>query len=236
VKRGVDISHWQDPARIDWPALADLCDFVVCRFTFGTKRDSRVEQHVELVRRHALSLGGYHFFRPHQPPQAQLEAFRATDDAVGYDSGDLIPWLDLERDPGAPPEWRDPSPKWGPNAHELCDSLCADYGECMPYINQSDFLALGSPGWLLDHPIAVASWTERPEPTTPQGAEWIMWQRRVAPLPPASTLPIDQDIAKHLIHVPHDGPLGMSRGEVRRVEGQIATTLQQSYESLKGKL
>jgi len=230
MKRGVDISKWQDPKRIDWGALSELCDFVVVRFTFGTARDSRVEQHVELVRRHALCLGAYLFHRPHQPAQAQLEAFAAVDESVGYDSGDLIPWLDLEHDPGAPPEWRDPSPKWDPNAHELCDSMAAQYGEVMPYINQSDFLALGSPAWILDHPLAVANWTERPEPRTPQGGTWVMWQRRVAPLPPASTLPIDQDIAKYLIHVPHPGPLGMTRGEVGRVEGQIASALQQTYE------
>lgn len=225
LRRGVDISKWQDPAKIDWHALSDLCDFVVCRFCYGVHRDSRVERHVELVRRHAMSLGGYLFYRPHQSPRAQFEAFCAVDEAVGYDSGDLVPWLDLERDPGAPPNQRDPSPDWSEPAHELCDSLVAKYSECLPYLNQADFLALGSPAWLLERPLAVAHWTERPWPTTPGGAEWLMWQRRVAPLPPASALPIDQDVAKRLIHVPYPGPLGLTRGEVERIQGITAKTI-----------
>lgn len=228
VWRGVDISAWQDPAGIDWVALSELCDFVCVRFTCGIRRDSRVEQHVELIRRHALCLDGYHFFRPHQPPAAQFEAFCAVDEAVGYEPGDLCPWLDIEHDPGAPPEWRDVSSAWSPAAYELCRLLVERYGECLPYLNQADFLALGSPEWVIQRPIAVANWTDRPQPTTPQGATWSMWQHAVRPLDGVSTRPIDQDIARRLIHVPHPGPLGLTRGELRKVMGDVALTASQS--------
>jgi len=230
VWRGVDISHWQDPSSIDWDALGEVCDFVCVRFTFGTRRDSRVERHVELVRRHALALDAYHFCRPHQDPRAQFDAFRAVDDAVGYEPGDLAPWLDIEHDPGAPDELRDVTPAWSAPALELCRMMVGHYGECLPYLNQSDFLALGSPDWVVQRPIAVAHWTSRPQPTTPQGASWAMWQHAVRPLEGVSSRPIDQDIARRLIHVPHQGLLGLTRGEIRQVLGDVALTAQQSLD------
>jgi len=232
VYRGIDISHWQDPDAIDWDALSEIVDFVVCRFTYGTRPDRRVAEHVERVRRHGLSLGAYHFFRPHLDPRAQLDAFRAVDDAVGYEPADLVPWLDIERDPGAPPPQRDVSPAWSDSAQTLCHGFVDAYGECMPYLNEADFLALGSPRWVLDRPLAVAHWTERPQPRTPGGVEAVIWQRRVAPLPPATSLPIDQNLARQLIHVPHPGPLGMTRGEVSRVMGLVALTLDQTIKGL----
>ena len=179
-----------------------------------------------------MSLGAYHFFRPHIDPRAQFDAFRAVDESVGYGPADLVPWLDIEHDPGAPEGMRNVKRSWSEPAHELAGMFSGEYGEVMPYLNESDFLALGAPAWIVARPLAIAHWTQRAEPWTPQGVEWVMWQKSVEPLPPATSLPIDQDLARELIHVPHPGPLGMTRGEVSRVLGLVALTVSQSLAGL----
>ena len=232
--RGIDISHWQVATRIDWAKLRETHQFVICRATYGTMRDREVVDHVRHIRREAFNIGLYHFFRAGQDVQAQFDVFRVVDEDCGYEAGDIVPALDAEDDPGAPVGQRTVRPEWSPLAEQLSGLFVAQYGNASNYITQRDWARLGRPEWVLDRPLWVAHWTSAAEPATPGDADWAIWQKRVGKLPGVYSGDLDQNVARELILVPHDGPLGMTRGEARRITGLAGLTAWQSYEdSLK---
>lgn len=112
---GIDLSHHQQPGRIDWKRLAIKCDeqgnigvgkrrnqkflhpvsFVYVRAVFGTKPDKTFKTHVANARRHGVSVGAYHFFSIYSDVDSQIETFKK---AYKREPGDLPPVLDLENE------------------------------------------------------------------------------------------------------------------------------------------
>jgi hypothetical protein len=174
---GIDVSSFQSPSVID--ACAGKVDFVICRAAYGTSQDKRVIDHAARVRTIGAKLGLYTFFRDFQPVADQWDALRRVADAIKYREGDIVPALDIERDP-FPAPGRDVSPAWSDAAEEFVGRAVAEYGEALVYITQSEFKQLGSPSWVLARPLWVAHFTSAPKAASPGGVEPTIWQHRVA--------------------------------------------------------
>ena len=203
--RGVDISKLEDPARIDWCALKEACEFVLCRATRGCDRDVRLERHSELVRRHGLCLSLYHSFQPHLSVQAQFNALVAADQAVGYQQGDLVPCLNLESGPDLPEKLRTVSPAWSEPARQLCALLVEAYGEAMPYLSPADFFALGSPVWIRSRPVAIAGLAPASGLRDPTSGEGSVGELEPASRVSPSSPPVDDpELAQCMVRVSHD--------------------------------
>jgi lysozyme len=180
---GIDVSHHQSPAAQPWEKYAAGASFCICRTTYGTMRDRQVGEHMRRARAVGLQVGVYHFYRPTQPVPDQLAAFRAAASAAKYSPGDIIPALDVERDP-LPKPGIDVGPKWQEGVLAMLEAMIADFGDAMVYITQREFGMLGKPAWLLERPIWVAHYTGAAKPATPGNKAPLIWQHRVGPFDP----------------------------------------------------
>jgi lysozyme len=181
---GLDVSHHQSPAAVPWDQVASFSKFVIVRLTYGTMRDRQCAEHIRRARAVGLLVGAYHFFRPDQGVQEQIDAFHAAADATGYgERGDIRPALDFEDDTTKRPI----VPSDAPNAERAAMGLFQHYG-VMPlvYITQRDWGRVGKPAWVLSHRLWVAHYAKpsRAEPATPNGQPFSIWQHRVGPLDP----------------------------------------------------
>lgn len=142
---GLDISYWQNPNDLDWPALVRRgVKFVICRATYGTRRDTRLEAHVQAVRRYDLQLGLYAFFRQTQPALDQLKAFADAARAVeAWRPGDHVPHIDLETN--EPNGDGHPSAKLFAQADLMADALTAQYGAVCLYMSSFFPQHIGAP-------------------------------------------------------------------------------------------
>jgi hypothetical protein len=113
-------------------------------------------------------------------------------------------------------------------AEELSDLLVEYYGAAQTYLNRSDWIRLGRPQWVLERPIWCAHW-DVSEPLVPGDNDAAIWQAKVGPLPGTHGAPIDQDYADSLVLVPEPGPLGLTRGQLERVDGITALTIDQAW-------
>lgn len=171
--RGVDISHHQPPATLDWPRLAQDFDWVIARACYGTKPDRHFVEHVRQARAHRLRVGAYTFVRQTQGPESQLDAFRAQLEAAGFGEGDIAPVLDLESNQAngdGPVDAR-----LGVAAWAMTQDLFDRFGEVIIYTERDVWKQLGSPAWMLERPI----WTSWPsylgDDPWPHD-EWAIWQ------------------------------------------------------------
>lgn len=181
---GLDLSHHQRSASVPWDELARVAKFAIVRLTYGTTRDREAAEHIRRARAVGLVVGAYHFFRPDQGTQEQLDAFRAAGTAADYGHhNDIVPALDFEDDTAKRPI----TPADSPHAETLAHGLFMAFG-VMPlvYITQRDWGRVGKPAWLLTHRLWVAHYAKpsRTEPATPDGRPWTMWQHRVGPIDP----------------------------------------------------
>lgn len=201
---GLDVSHHQKPAAIPWDSLGGIAKFVIVRLTYGTMRDREAAEHIRRARAVGLLVGAYHFFRPDQGIQDQLDAFRASADACGYgERNDIRPALDFEDDTTKRPI----VPADAPKAETLANGLFQAFG-VMPiiYITQGDWGRVGKPGWVLNHRLWIAHYSapSRTAPATPNGSPWCIWQDRVGPIDPMGPhgyyqpAAYDQNIANEL--------------------------------------
>jgi GH25 family lysozyme M1 (1,4-beta-N-acetylmuramidase) len=221
-RRGVDLSYCQDPHRIDWDRLAELCTFVIVRFTYGTKPDRQALEHVRHARQVAMQIGGYHFFRPVESPEDQSHAFFDMAARAGLAPGDIVPGLDAEDDTGSGqaglvcPSWQQP-------LQELAGTFHDRLGNALLYLTERDWQRLGSPRWALSYPLWVAHWGVA-RPRTPGGIEQAVWQSDVAPLAGVYPSALDQDVAFQPL--PTIPPLwAMSPAEYMRLNGLLALTV-----------
>lgn len=173
---GIDVSH-HNPAQ-PWAKL-NGCQFAICRNSYGLMKDRMTAQHVAGARAAGLKVGLYHFFRPSQDAQQQLDVFLHGLDAVKIGGGDIVPTLDVELDPL--PSATPVTKAWQDGVRRILSGLRDRYGNAMVYITQREFGMLGAPEWLLAFPLWVAHYTAAAKPSTPGNRPWTMWQHRVGP-------------------------------------------------------
>lgn len=177
---GIDLSHHQSPAGLPWSQFKGHTDFVYCRASYGAElRDRSTLEHVRRARDIGARIGLYHFFRPLHSVEAQWDLFQSVADAVGLGPGDLVPALDIERDPFPKPGVA-VEPSWSAPCKQLADRFAAAYGNVVIYITQREWRQLGEPQWVLERPLWVAHYTAAAQPATPGNVAPIIWQHRVA--------------------------------------------------------
>lgn len=216
--QGIDLSHHQSPSGLPWDEIAQTCDFVMARATYGTSVDREVERHLSRARSLGKVVGLYHFFRASQPWEPQLEAFRTVAATVALGPGDLIPALDIERDP-VPAPGLGPSKEWSPTLRRFAEALARNFGGCLLYLTRADWAALGRPDWVRDHFLWAVHWRKqgeprRPalEPAVPDGMHWTLHQYGVGRYDVAGGLQdarspgvLDHDRARMLPTIPRPG-------------------------------
>jgi len=184
VMFGIDVSHHQSPASLPWDKIAATSSFCIVRATYGAGlRDRQCAEHMRRARQVGLAVGLYHFYRPSQPVEDQIAAFRAAAQSAGYEAGDIIPALDVEADPI--PSMQHVSPAWEPGVKRFADALTVEFGApCLIYITQREFGMLGKPSWMLAHPLWVAHYKDTTKPATPGNQPHLIHQHRVGPYDP----------------------------------------------------
>jgi hypothetical protein len=232
---GIDVSAFQASSVID--ACASQVDFVICRAAYGTSQDKRVVDHSARVRAHNVRLGLYTFFRNVQSVADQWDTFRRVADAVGYREGDIVPALDIERDP-FPAPGRDVSPAWSDAAEEFVGRTVTEYGEALIYVTQREFGQLGAPSWVLARPIWCAHYTSAAKAASPGGIEPTIWQHRVAPFVrngpggyDAAHPDLDQNRLLRPLPLIDAKPDELTDEERARVAGLVSLTSQEAADS-----
>ncbi len=190
---GLDISSWQRPSSLNWDIIEQLHSFVICRATYGTKKDKHFVAHSKSIARTHLSFGAYHFIRTSQPWAKQLDEFCKCLDDVGYGELDLLPVLDIERNDYDP---------WQPTkllsySHHMAEVLASRYGDVMLYVSPSIDAVLGKPDLFRKHPIWVAHYGVD-EPSF--DGDWAIWQKSGSYRGPEADGPLDLNVAKVLPH------------------------------------
>lgn len=200
--RGVDVSHHQDPDKINWPLLASDFQFAIVRATYGTRADKRVREHVKRANDAGLKVGLYHFFRQGQSAEKQYSAFSA-------ELLDLRPFLHIAPSVDLEPNVEFDGPivptNYSVEAREFCERTRHDWGEALIYTTQSFWNLLARPLWFAEYPLWVAHWGVS-EPATPGDQPWLIWQDRVSAIPAYSGGHIDQNVAKELPRIGFQNP------------------------------
>ena len=168
---GLDISSWQRPDKMHWSVVADKHEFVICRATYGTKPDKSFLAHFEAIDEHDIRRGAYHFVRTSQPWAKQLDVFCDRLEEVGFQAGDVMPVLDVEKN--------EPYDAWEPSkllmyAEQMAEILRDRFGGCMIYTSAADGVVLGKPSLFREYPIWVAHYGVS-EPRW--DGEWSIWQK-----------------------------------------------------------
>jgi GH25 family lysozyme M1 (1,4-beta-N-acetylmuramidase) len=99
-REGIDVSHWQ--GNIDWRQVAGAGkSFAIAKATEGVGyKDEKYDQNKAGAIANGLKFGAYHFARPENDAVREADWFV---DNAAYQSGMLIPTLDLERTGGRGP-------------------------------------------------------------------------------------------------------------------------------------
>lgn len=181
---GIDLSHHQKSAFQPWDQYAGKVDFVICRASYGgLLRDREVVSHMQHARGIGAKVGLYQFFRPSQSVDQHWDQLRAVAELVRLGEGDIVPALDIERDP-LPAPGVDVSPAWASACEELVGRIVDTFGDALVYITQREYKLLGAPKWLLARPLWVAHYTNAEKPLTPSDVVPTIWQHRVGPFDP----------------------------------------------------
>ena len=229
IIRGVDLSHHQNPHRLDFDRLSSTYGFAIIRATYGTESDRQTEAFVKGCRRAAMSVGLYHFFRADQNVTAQFAAFAEVAHQVKVGQpGDIRPTIDVEAFPVPGTNlktWVQPKPSWVAKIDELNEQFEANWGgDSLHYLNGSDWLKLGKPKHWLARPLWFAHWDVK-APAVPDGWDWAIWQTGAALVDAyAVKAVIDQNVARRtaIPRVPHEW---LAEHDRAFVEGMIAMTL-----------
>jgi GH25 family lysozyme M1 (1,4-beta-N-acetylmuramidase) len=180
---GIDLSHFQNPATLPWPSWRDVVNFVIVRAAYGSAHDRFAVEHVSRARDIGAKVGLYLFFRPSDPVAGQLSALHAVADGAHIDDGDIVPAVDIERDP-FPSPGTDVAPAWSAPAEDLADQIVSTWGNVLLYVTHREWTMLGSPAWVLRRPLWTAHYHDAP-PVTPGGMPATIHQHRVGPFDPA---------------------------------------------------
>jgi lysozyme len=140
IRKGIDISHYQ---RVDnWQAVADSHSFVYHKASEGHYSDPKFREHLEGAREQALSVGGYHFYRPDVSPDIQLRTFFSQLETIRLGDGDLVPALDVEKEP---PLVFSPE-VYVPGVTQVIRGIIKEWGKCVLYCSQHDWTYAGGSG------------------------------------------------------------------------------------------
>lgn len=93
---GLDVSHHQSPASVNWAWLVENDGFIIARATYGTRIDADFKAFAQLAEDFGIPLAPYHFYRTSKAMNDQLDAFQEAIDGVACQPGMLAPWVDLE--------------------------------------------------------------------------------------------------------------------------------------------
>lgn len=175
---GIDLSHFQDPALLPWASWAGKVDFVIARACYGTERDRCTAEHVRRARDIGAKVGLYAFFRNIDTVNDQLSTLHAMADLCRIDDGDIVPAVDIERDP-FPAPGRAVSPDWSAAAQLFVEAIGETWSNALVYMTQREWHQLGAPSWVLRRPLWVAHYTSAATPATPGNLPACVWQHRV---------------------------------------------------------
>jgi hypothetical protein len=182
----IDVSHWQKPSALPWDKFEGKVQAVIVRAAYGSElRDKHAREHVRRARLIGAKVGLYIFYRPHHTVQKQFELLCSVAEECKIGPGDVVPTIDVEKDP-IPKPGVDVAPSWNGPVHELAQRIDERFGaKCMLYLTQREFGFLGKPAWILeaDRPRWVAHYVDG-KPATPGGLPVVMHQHRVAPFDP----------------------------------------------------
>lgn len=198
---GCDVSDYQDPKLVDWTKQ----DFGIVKATDGKRAMRKTFFHVERIRAvnapvspaknpgfvaayepRGCTLGLYHFLRADSSIQDQFKAFAEVATACKLGVGDLLPCIDIEDYPGFKLE-SDPRGH-SERAREFAIFCKETFGGAILYIKAYDWMRLGKPGWMLEHPLWVAHYPKEGStqhlmaPAAIAGRSYRIWQRMVGPL------------------------------------------------------
>ncbi len=171
--KGIDISHHQPPASLDWLRIAQDYDWVIARASYGVSPDRYFVEHVRQARTHGLLVGAYTYVRQTQSSADQLAALVAQMERTGMGDGDIAPVIDIEDNRAngdGPADARLAGVAW-----QMADALHERFGDVIVYTERDVWKVLGSPAWMLEHPV----WTSWPsylsDDPWPHDA-WTIWQ------------------------------------------------------------
>jgi len=179
---GIDVSRYQGP-NIDWPAVAASgIKFAIIRATQGASYvDPMLAKNHAGAKAAGLQIGLYHVFTP-QAGSANASHF--IEIAKGYPT-QLPNWLDFE--PGAITE------ELEPKAISVLECIAQELGGCAVYASPSTIQAyMTDPAWLL-YPLAVAHYTDAPQPNFAPWPSWLFWQHSQSGSVPGIVGNIDLD-------------------------------------------
>ena len=167
---GIDVSHHQDPSKIDWTIAKEHCTFLIARATYGDRKDKRFEEWDIKCKEHGITFGAYHFLRQSKDVNDQYAAFKAQlDRFVG--TRDIVPVIDVEEN-----ERYDGKPDRD-KLISMVDAFRArihrDFG-CEPiiYVNPSFAKFMKFPVDYAGCPLWLAHYSKNPFIPAPSDRDW----------------------------------------------------------------
>lgn len=166
--RGVDIYH-EDSVNFSAMVSGGL-SFVIIKATDGLSQDSKFAEYYAAAKAAGLKVGAYHFVNFNEDGAAQAAYFQRVLNSVGYGKTDLPPCLDFENTSG------DYSTADGNLALTFLKALQSSSGrKPMIYLSSGAPHSFGSPSWLANYYLWVASYNSSPHVPSPWGS-WTFWQ------------------------------------------------------------
>ncbi|MBP7212728.1 MAG: hypothetical protein KBA03_00705 [Anaerolineaceae bacterium] len=101
MKPIIDISHHQDPAKIDYDKLVANTSGVILRAAYGAQVDRHFDTHyyqIAVKRKHPV--GNYHYITQYHSVQSQVDRLKIATEGKAFQ---LKYWTDVERENGAEP-------------------------------------------------------------------------------------------------------------------------------------
>lgn len=89
----LDMSYWQDDARIDYELLSQHIDGVILRAVYGIWEDTRFKIHYRNFKQYGVPLGAYDYFIGNYSGHQQAEVFKSVVDGLELKLGY---WADVE--------------------------------------------------------------------------------------------------------------------------------------------
>jgi GH25 family lysozyme M1 (1,4-beta-N-acetylmuramidase) len=158
----IDISWWQDPALIDYDALAGIIDGCILRSAYATWVDRRFEIHYRELHDRGVLLGCYHYITGDQSPVAQVNTLKAA--ISGYDLP-LGMWCDVE-------DTRSGTGLYRGLVDAYLDKADEQLGQQEIYTSMSKWDTIMRVGYHNHRKLWVAHYTSAPNPLMPRTGNW----------------------------------------------------------------